>query len=170
MKTAFKLKYVLTLSLGLSACATFGHDAPVHIAITINAAASALSDSPAYADFLNSVSSDLPMLYATNYMVIGSWREDDFYKDEGGLRSYNHFYDPLDPTYDKGLSDYPPDSRKLIGKNSFVWASTYDCPGLDFYLPLANVNTLNIRSWQNARDREWAGLTATSGAERQAVK
>jgi hypothetical protein len=166
MNTLSKLKPILIFGLVLSASTMFSHDAPVHRAITINAAESALGASSGYASFFDLISSDLPFVDATNSMVDGSWREDAFNIDEGGIRSYNHFYDPLDTTYGKGLSDYPPDIRIIIGNNSFVWASISNCPGLNIYLPLPNVNTMNTRSWQNARNKEWLGLTATNQSDR----
>lgn len=172
MKIPFKLKPALVLGFVLSAYTTLSHDAPVHIAITMNAIESAFDDSLGFRNFMDSISSDFPYAGqngATNAIVYGSWREDDFNEDAGGIRSYNHFYDPLDTTYGKGLSDYPPDIRTIIGNNSFVWASTYNCPGLNFYLPLPNVSTLNTRSWQNARSNEWVGLTAPSQAARQSA-
>jgi len=42
-------------------------------------------------------------------MIDGSAREDDADKDEGGKRSFNHFYDPLTGL---GLTDVPPDNRQ----------------------------------------------------------
>jgi hypothetical protein len=66
----------------------------------------------------------------------------------------NHFYDPLDKTYGKGLSDAPRDIRVLEGTNSFAWASISNCNGVDFKGVLGlgkNVNTTNVWSWQNAR-------------------
>lgn len=64
-----KTKYTSVLCLGMFAFASFGHDQIVHQAITMNAAESALDNSPGYAGFLNTVSSDLPSsgnLSATN--------------------------------------------------------------------------------------------------------
>ena len=76
MNSDFKLKHILVFALGLSTCTTLAHDVPVHWAITINAAASAFKDSPAYASFLNTVSSDCDLATATNFMVVGSGLED----------------------------------------------------------------------------------------------
>jgi hypothetical protein len=156
----------------------FGHEQIVHQVITTNAEASAFAHSSAYTDFLNTVSSDrarLPRPGANGLaqsMVDGSYDEDFAGQDEGGNRSYNHFYDPLGPAndYGKGLSDAPFVGRVFIGKDSFTWASTSNCPGHNFYsiIPYAsNIGTSNIWSWQNARGEEWLGLTATNQLERQ---
>jgi len=102
MKLRFILR-ALVVSFGL--CENvFGHDVPVHQKITENAIESTLTYSSAYAGFIDTVSADYPAEAITNSIIEGSAREDDFNKDEGGIRSYNHFYDPLDPTYGKGLS------------------------------------------------------------------
>ena len=172
-------KYVLFLCLVLFRIDSFGHDQNVHQAITANAAASAYVHSSGYFSFVDTVSSDMPLFTATNSMVDGSYDEDDKdvqpdkSKDIGGKRSLNHFYDPLDTsTNGKALSDFPTDSRKLEGRNSFVWASVSNSPGYDIFVSdptgwLKNKNTTNIWSWPNARGYEWLGLTATSQSERQ---
>jgi len=59
--------------------------------------------------------------------------------------------------------------RILVGKNSFVWSSTENCPGLNFYGLLPNVGAVNVRSWPNARDKEGVGFTATHRSDRQAA-
>ncbi|MES1180713.1 MAG: hypothetical protein ABUL66_02495, partial [Verrucomicrobiota bacterium] len=62
-----------------------------------------------------------------------------------------------DGTYNKGLSDYPPDLRITAGTNSFAWASVSNGLGFDFHDPLhlgSNLGTSNIWSWQNARGYE----------------
>ncbi|HEX3856076.1 MAG TPA: DUF642 domain-containing protein [Verrucomicrobiae bacterium] len=178
-----KAKFIITLCLALSGADSFGHDQNVHRAITANAEASAYVHSSAYADFLNTISSDFPRLSqpnqprsATNSIIKGSNNE-DFKQDEdpiGGYRSLNHFYDPLDTTtYDKGLSDSPPDRREMVGINSFKWGSVSNSVGYNFpgdIWPLnfgRNVNTSNIWSWPNARGYEWLGLTATNQIQRQ---
>ena len=83
-------------------------------------------------------------------------------KDAGGWRSLNHFYDPLDTKYGKGLSDFAPDIRVLEGTNSFAWASISNCAGI----PANGLNPVNIWSWQNARSYEWIGLTSTNKSDR----
>jgi hypothetical protein len=60
MEAEFKVKFALALCLGLPASLMFGHDVPVHRAITINAAESAMNGSPAYSNFVDVISSDLP--------------------------------------------------------------------------------------------------------------
>ena len=176
MKIKLQLKHILVASFGLYTNILLGHDVPVHWAITLNAAESAYNDSPAYASFVNIISSDLSYTGrsgATNALKDGSGFEDN--KDNGdigGKRSLNHFFDPLDQTYGKGLSDFPTDSRKLEGLDSFTWASVSNCPGYNVFLLdptgwLKNQNTTNIWSWPNARGYEWLGLTATNQSDRQ---
>jgi hypothetical protein len=192
MLVNMKIKYIFILCLVMFEVDSFGHDQIVHQAITANAAASAMDESPAYGGFINTVSSDLALKDATNFMVDGSYDEDyiDQPGDVGGKRSLNHFYDPLDNTYYKGLSDSPPDFRILTATNSFAWASISNCVGYNFpgissisaawSSPVfsisatvhldnlgRNVNTSNIWSWQNARGYEWLGLTATNKFDRQ---
>ena len=107
-------------------------------------------------------------------MRIGSFDEDfaDENGDVGGYRSYNHFYDPLDTMYGKGLSDESADIRGVVGTNSFAWGSVSNCMGINYggYFGLGgNLGTFNIWSWQNARGYGWLGLTATNKADRQAA-
>jgi hypothetical protein len=167
-----KIKYILiVLCLGLLEIDLFGHEVIVHEAITVNAAASAYANSPAYAGFINVISSDRSLTQETNLMRIGSGEEDDT-GDAGGNRSYNHFYDPLGPTnsYGRGLSDAPFVGRPFIGKDSLTWASVSNGLGHDFISIIgkgSNIGTTNIWSWQNARGYEWLGLTATNQSERQ---
>jgi hypothetical protein len=167
-----KLKCAFVSLLFLCSDAAFGHEREVHKAITANAAASALNNSTGFSEFLNTVSSDRPLsgpLSGTNSMVFGSDQEDNVFQDEGGFRSLNHFYDPLTGL---GLSNLPLDDRMSpFGKDSFTWASTFDCPGINFWIAgfPANVDKLNTHSWRNARDREWFGLTASTQTERQAA-
>ena len=156
---------------------------PVHKNITVYAEESTFAHSSAYDDFLNIVSSDRPRVplpgqnSLTNSLVDGSAHEDDpaspnkpVFGAGGGWRSLNHFYDPLDGTYNKGLSDYPPDLRITAGTNSFAWASVSNGLGFNFHDPIhlaSNLGTSNIWSWQNARGYEWLGLTATDQLARQ---
>lgn len=164
-----KAKQLLLLSVILFKTNLFGHEQVVHEAITFNAAESAFDDSPRYASFINLTSFDLPLSgikSGTNSMRIGSFDEDFGPKEEklGGYRSLNHFYDPLDTGFGKGLSDSPPDTRSLRGTNSFDWASISNFFGINSWY---NPNPQNIWSWPNARYYEWLGLTATNQDERQ---
>ena len=156
--------YFLGICLGCQI--VFGHEVPVHVQITQNAAAAARTDSPAYNGFVSLISPDCDYQTALEAMKEGSRREDDAGKDEGGNRSYNHFYDPLDTTHGKGLSDIPEDTRGMVGTNSFAWASISNCMGLNFHSILfgigSNIGTSNIWSWQNARAWEWIGLTESN--------
>ena len=167
-----KTKYILILCLEIFAFASFGHEQIVHQEITVNAADSALSGSPAFAGFIDVISADEPLIDAKKAMVDGSFDE-DFTRDKdpvGGYRSLNHFYDPLTG---QGLSNIPLDDRiSPFGNDSFTWASIRNCPGINFLgipsLGLGiNVNTHNEWSWQNARDKERVGLTAASKSARQ---
>lgn len=175
MKT--KLKYILVI--GLYRGLLFGHDIPVHQTITLYAQQSAYNNSFSYHNFLNVVSSDVALPAVTNSMINGSGFEDHLGLAPGTLqpevRPINHFYDPLDNTYGKGLSDsirptffgyyLNGDARSLVGTNSFAWASVSNCIGISHsYYP----QPINTWSWQNARNYEWLGLTATNQADRQA--
>jgi hypothetical protein len=168
-----KAKYILFWCLAFFKVNSFGHEQIVHEAITANAIESAQINSPAYAGFINAVSSDATLFAATNSMVFGSFDEDFASAEDkvGGNRSYNHFYDPLDATYSKGLSDIPPDIRGIVGTNSFAWATISNCLGVNFKSHVFalgdNIGTSNTWSWQNARYFEWRGLTATNQLERQ---
>jgi hypothetical protein len=155
MRVDMKKRYVLVVFLTLFKINSFGHDQIVHQEITANAAASAWNDSPAYAGFINLISSDRSLEELTKDMVDGSYNEDyaDYPGDAGGFRPYNHFYDPLDITYGKGLSDIPPDIRGVVGLDSFTWGSTSNCVGFNFNGVFGlgkNVDTMNIWSWPNA--------------------
>jgi hypothetical protein len=160
-----KTKHIIVLFLSLSWIDLFGHDIPVHRAITVNAAASALSGFSASTDFLNMISSDCDLFTATNSMVEGSAHEDDKLDQDhvGGYRSLNHFYDPTkNPPI--GLTDQPwPLPVAKIGRDSFTWASISNSPGQDSYLESGKYN---IWSWPNARSYEWIGLTANNKADR----
>src|SRR5439155_19141685 len=145
-----------------------GHEVSVHQEITRHAADTALAYSISYAAFLDTVSTDCPLEDATNSLIEGSAREDDTWKDDGGIRTFNHFYDPLTR---QGLSNFPPDDRIApFGNDSFTWAWTRNCPGIDFLRLVGNlglnVDTHNSWSWQNARDEEWVGLTARNPSDR----
>ena len=187
MNTRFQIKFIFAVCLPLFIGAVYGHDIPVHQAITFNAAQTAHESSPAYISFIDAISSDLPYagpLGVTNATIDGSGFEDniDVPGDIGKKRSLNHFYDPLDHTYYKGLSDslgfknflLNGDKRVLVGTNSFAWAAISNGVGVDFagerftfWHIAANKDSKNIWSWQNARGYEWLGLTATNQVERQ---
>ncbi len=172
MKTKLRIGYVLIWTGALwMEPRSFSHVVPVHRAITVNAAASALSASAAYADFLNAVATDCDLVTATNAMVDGSDFEDDTDKDEGGKRSYNHFYDALTGS---GLGNTPPDDQvAAYGRDSFIWAWKLNSPGVEFLgfggFIARNVGTYNKWSWQNARDYEWHGLTDLTRSQRTAA-
>jgi hypothetical protein len=128
----------LILFFTLPIFSSLAHEQVVHEAITVNAAESAYANSPAFASFINTINSDGRLLKdTTNSMAKGSFEEDDNAKRDpvGGNRSYNHFYDPLDTTYGKGLTDVPNDRRSSspVGNNSFVWGSTSNCAGINYY-------------------------------------
>jgi len=180
MKKVLKFAFIA----GLYFCGqAFGHDVPVHRTITANAASAAYNYSSGFSDFINIISSDKILLNnATNSLVNGSAHEDDpvglFPTDIGGYRSLNHFYDPLDTHYNKGLSDSIifagpgpiGDERKVIGTNSFAWASISNCTGIGLsYYPniRSRSHPTNTWSWQNARYFEWFGLTETNQSDRQ---
>src|SRR5579859_6021245 len=149
------LKTVLIVCVGLCARATFGHDIPVHQAITFNAAESAYDESSAYSNFVNVISPDLSYLGsqgATNAMVNGSGLEDNINVkgDVGGARSLNHFYDPT-KSPPKGLTDrpWPPFFPAPTGRDSFYWASVSNATdiGASFLGIPYNQGTSNIWSW-----------------------
>ncbi|MFO1511520.1 MAG: hypothetical protein U1F83_01170 [Verrucomicrobiota bacterium] len=171
--------YSLLCLAALSAFQSLAHEQVVHQAVTTAAAESALAGSSGFNEFINTISAELALTDATNRMVRGSFNE-DFGADidpVGGFRSLNHFYDPLTGL---GLSNIPIDDRLRdavtgqfipVGRDSFSWASTRDCPGVDIWLDGIGLNAgkYNIWSWQNARDKEWLGLTATYRSSRQAA-
>jgi hypothetical protein len=176
------LKFHLIFVFGLFVSVAFAHDIPVHQAITANAATAAHTNSPAFNGFINTISSDdRTFSQATSKMILGSGEEDDgptnILNGGGGHRSYNHFYDPLDNAYGKGLTDVPNDRRSStpLGKDSFAWASISNCVGVNYYGEFYtyayqhNLNTSNIWSWPNARYYEWLGLTATNQMEKPTV-
>jgi len=162
-------KYLSIVFLMLS-FVVFGHQVVVHEEITSHAVQSVLEMSFCYTDFLNNVSSDCGPANAAEWMIIGSRHEDDADMDAGGTRSYNHFYDPLDTVYGKGLSDFPPDSRLLMGTNSFAWAAKSNSVGYNFNYhqikAISNLNTSNVWAWRNARGYEWLALTSSSQNDR----
>ncbi len=74
-----KIKYILILFLGLYVVRAIAHEQIVHQEITANAETSAFAHSPAYADFINTVSSDRPRFGKNGLvpsMVAGSFDED----------------------------------------------------------------------------------------------
>src|SRR5436853_781544 len=82
MKTPFNPKWgFIGLWVISSTTAASAHEIPVHEAITVNAAASAFTYSPAYRDFLNTVALDCDLANATNYLIEGSAMEDAKDKD-----------------------------------------------------------------------------------------
>jgi len=176
MKTIFNCVQLLLISLILCSTNVFGHERSVHRRITEAAADSANGPGSVYSDFLQCVSSEIIAADARSGLSDGSDFEDNFLGgDEGGMRSLNHFYDPLTG---QGLSNIPLDDRIVVngqvvpvGRDSFTWASTRDCPGVDIWLTGIGLNAgkYNIWSWQNARDKEWLGLTASSRSSRQAA-
>jgi hypothetical protein len=111
-----------------------------------------------------------PGLTPEAWMAFGSFHEDDDDTDAGGHRPYNHFYDPL--AGGGGLDDWPTDTQRLIGLDSFSWGSELNCHGFNFIGPLYtlgfadNIITQNIWSWQNARQYQINGLAATDPASR----
>jgi hypothetical protein len=148
----------------------FGHDQTVHQAITENAADSAAELSTPYSKFLGLVAKEnVSAGDARDFLSKGSFAEDFTHTDEGGKRSYNHFYDPLTGL---GLSDIPPDIRwdSAIGQDSFTWATTFNCRGVDTsILGLAatrNFSTYNKWSWKNARSYQFIGLVAPGPGDR----
>jgi hypothetical protein len=163
MKTKTKSLYV-TFCFALFLRSSLAHEIVVHQQITLNAAYSAEDYSSDYNDFLNAISSDCSAAQAEGLMKTGSGLEDNTGQDAGGFRPLNHFYDPLDNQYGKGLSDIV-SGHKQLGQNSFVWASISNSPGVNLF---ANPNTSNTWSWQNARGYEWLGLTSTNAADRRA--
>lgn len=170
-----KIKYLFICCLVLFGIDLFGHEQIVHQEITAKATDAANSDSLAFKDFISLINSDGRLLQdAKRKMVEGSYNEDWANQpgDDGGKRSFNHFYDPLDTTYGKGLSDVPIFGRRLVGNNSFVWASVLHCQGINFpgvsvFGFGANMNTANEWNWPDVRDYEWLGLTANTQADRQ---
>ena len=103
----------------------------------------------------------------------GSFLEDQTLKDEGDIRVFNHFYDPLTGL---GLSNLPGDKHYTendqitpVGRDSFTWASERNCVGIEFYVAGIGVNEDNYNrwSWQNARDLQWQGLTGETRDDRR---
>ena len=105
MKTKVRVRFKLICMVSLFTYASLAHEVIVHKYITFNAASAAANISFDYNNFLDVISSDYDHNSAVQWMVFGSAREDDINKDEGGIRSFNHFYDPLTG---QGLSDRPP--------------------------------------------------------------
>jgi hypothetical protein len=149
----------------------FAHDIVVHEHITLSAVLSAETYSTGFNAFLATIMNDCTLQQATGLMEVGSALEDNNDQDAGGKRSLNHFYDTLDASFGKGLSDTPPDQRIKAGLSSFVWAYTSNCVGYNYTAfgsyGRINVNTTNIWSWQNARGYEWLGVTSASAISRR---
>jgi hypothetical protein len=160
----------------------------VHREITKRAATAAEQRSLGYAEFFNVIASPTgtalllyngTLMTPAEWMVEGSDREDNTYApgDEGGIRSYAHFYDPFSG---EGLSNLPPDQKRGIpgfrpsfGIDSFSWGSRLNVDGFTFHaldVPSGGWNTFpkNRWSWQNAREYQLAGLTQPSAALRRA--
>jgi hypothetical protein len=153
-----------------------GHEKEVHKEITDAATTYVASNSQGYISFINTISdptgislslTDLGGAPKTpkEWMTFGSFHEDDIDApgDAGGIRSVNHFYDPFTK---QGLSDWPfPNFAGVLGQNSFFWASTAECPGIDikivgpWVLPIYNTGTYNVWSFPDARQYQWRGLT-----------
>ena len=167
----------MALAVGLADLAS-AHEVLVHENITLHGANSAVESSESYNEFLNAIRIPGGILLfdfgehlrsPAGWLREGAAREDDSGKDAGGLRSYNHFYDPLSG---EGLSCFPPD-RKFppFGRDSFTWASGVISSGLDFRPDLQkakNVGTANDWQWQSARAFEWIGLTHADPNVREA--
>jgi hypothetical protein len=128
---------------------------------------SALESSTSYAAALNTTADDCSPDDATRSIGDGSALEDNFFKDEGGFRQLNHFYDPITG---RGLSELPVLPNRLIGQNSFTWASSFNCPGVDWGgvagIAFRNVGKFNTWSWRNARDYQLFGLTTRERSDR----
>jgi hypothetical protein len=179
-KSARKRLFAFTIPLALPLCLLVptdasAHDIPVHENITWNAEASATERSQNYNEFLNTIfpnGASRRLTWggapkrASSWLEDGSAQEDNFFTDDGGGRSLNHFYDPFS---ELGLSDIPFGAGpRLIGVDSFRWASTLDGPAIDIRVgPIQNVGKRNSWSWQNARQFEWRGLTESSPAARE---
>jgi len=119
MKTAV----IFTLIASLFFCGRmFGHEVPVHRAITTRAEQAAYNKSIAYFDFINIIKADFKLQTVINDIIDGSAHEDDpighVPTDIGGYRSLNHFYDPLT---DLGLSETPLE-KNLRGRATKYWS------------------------------------------------
>ncbi len=166
MSVNVKRRVAAGIGLWMFTAGVLGHVESVHMAITANAAASALSSSTSFNTFLNAISLDCDLKTATNTMIFGSFQEDYTRKDPGGVRVLNHFYDPLTGRgIDNPLANDPADT---LGKDSFSWASIHNGLGIPRAGPecLSNENPLNGWSWQNARVDQWDGLTRSSREDR----
>ena len=177
------LKWMGLALVVLNANNSIAHEIVVHQRITMSAASLITAFSPGYNSFLDTITivdashprwlsngDYRPIDGENGWITVGSMREDDTGKDEGGIRAFNHFYNPLNGS---GLSDIPPepfgnDSDDLYGRPSFIWAALLNEPGLDVRSPVGNRNTRNIWSWQNVRQYEWEGLTNSSSLVRNA--
>ena len=169
---AFMKRTARIISTGLAAalCAqnALSHDQSVHMQIT----RSALNDANIPGSGLSAFSAvsglEVAFQSLTDFMLTGSYEEDDNYDPTGGHRTFNHFYDPLTR---HGLSNIPIDDGMQVGVDSFTWGSEFSCPGYNFVGVLwciaRNMNTCNQWSWQNARAHEWAGLMEPLRSDRE---
>jgi hypothetical protein len=163
----FKVCLMLLASLP-PVIAAKAHDQNVHQLITLNAAASILESGAGLRPFVGLTSGAITEQESIDNLVQGSFDEDNMNQDEGGLRSYNHFYDPLTGL---GLSEIPPDISLPypLGHDSFTWATTFNCRGVDFNGILGqgvNLNTYNKWSWKNARSYEYLAFLAPHQSDR----
>ena len=175
MKIESRKVCILTLALTFCFCRASAHEKAVHQEIAQHAVDAALSQNQGYSEFLNVVSLEIGSTESGNNIRDGAFHEDDMWEDNGGFRSFNHFYDPISG---QGLSNIPIDDKikppmcPRVGTNSFSWAAFRNCPGVNFLgIPSlglgVNVNTYNEYSWQNVRDKEWLGLTALKREDRK---
>lgn len=169
--------YASIILLGPACKPVFAHSVPLHKRISSEVFWSAEEQSYGFSLFLDSITElDESRLYTSGnqalnpigWFVLGAAIEDGVDIDAGGKRSYNHFYDPLSG---QGLSNLPPDRmRNPFGVPSFAWATTLNCPGVNFQFfgnkRIENLNTLNQWSWQNARQFELIGLIDPSPSVR----
>ena len=144
----------------------FCFDTPVHFQITI----AAVKGSTGFSNYLqdNSIakSKQYPGVVplglpgsnpyypptASGLIEDGSVWEDNRVLDTGGLRSLNHFYDPISK---RGLSLLWPWRSETYGLPSVAWASTNNIAN-----PF-NPPDFNQYSWQNARAYQSNAIVAT---------
>lgn len=160
-KNTFAFAIVYLVASTLSFTVASAHDIEVHKEITRRA----ISQTYSLPDFLTNVfgydAAGMPkdpkfgQFTGSGWIVEGSEREDD------DIRSFNHFYDPIDK---KGLTDFivpiPFPNAYTYGFSSFIWATT---PASVF----ADVNMdPNYWNWPQARVYEYAALTSSSKSDR----